>query len=127
MTKSKCLIKNMKGKCAKNITILGRRWFQRSYGSTYHTVDVYVDGEHIGTSEEQYGYGDQYITTAFELLQSKGLTPKTHRHIHVGTPNSGYDTDKGSDDDWHNFTMDRREHKNKYVISVSDVERERDL
>jgi len=126
MTKSKCLIKNTKGKCAKNITILGRRWFQRSYGSTYHKVDVYVDGEHIGTSEEQYGYGDQYIQTAHAILQKAGLTPKTHRVVHSDY-GGGVDIDKGSDDDWHNFTMDRREHKNKYVISVSDVERERDL
>ena len=52
----------------KNYTIIGRRWFQRSYGNTYHTVEIYVDGKFIGKSPETYGYGDCYRQTAAEML-----------------------------------------------------------
>lgn len=51
--------------------IEGKRWFQRSYGNTYHTVKIYVDGE-ILKSEITYGYGSHYLQTAAELLKENG-------------------------------------------------------
>ena len=53
-----------------HVTIHGRRWFQRSYGNTYHTVTVEIDGKHVYTSPEEYGYGDQYIQTAMDWIES---------------------------------------------------------
>ena len=50
-----------------------RRWFQATYGNTYHTVAVYVDSGHIGTSERTYGYGDHYLHTAGTILRDAGL------------------------------------------------------
>jgi len=54
------------------IHISGRRWFQRTYGNTYHSVTVYIDGEKVWNSGQHYGYGEQYVQTAMEWLQSKG-------------------------------------------------------
>ena len=51
--------------------IEGKRWFQRSYGNTYHTVKVFVNDE-ILKSEITYGYGSNYLTTAAELLKENG-------------------------------------------------------
>lgn len=51
--------------------IEGKRWFQRSYGNTYHTVKVFVNGEAL-TSEITYGYGSHYLQTAAELLKENG-------------------------------------------------------
>ena len=48
--------------------IEGKRWFQRSYGNTYHTVKVFVNGE-VLKSEITYGYGSHYLQTAAELLK----------------------------------------------------------
>lgn len=57
------------------IHVEGRRWFDRTYGNTYHSVKVYADGETVGVVGMSYGYGDQYLETAYELLQRKGVLP----------------------------------------------------
>ena len=31
----------------KTLKIYGRRWFQKSYGNTYHTTTVIINGEEI--------------------------------------------------------------------------------
>lgn len=59
----------------RQIDIYGKRWFQRSYGNTYHTVVVYVNGREVFSSTKQYGYGDQYRQTAQEWLEQNGLLP----------------------------------------------------
>jgi hypothetical protein len=100
----------------KNITIIGRRWFQRTYGNTYHSVEVYVNGELIGRVEFAYGYGDHYLQTAHEILQDKGYYPKT-----------GITLPSGMCRDYYGFTQDMHNHRNKFVISVTDVERKKDL
>lgn len=63
----------------KSIIIIGRRWFEKTTGNTYHTTRIYLDCEEIGTTEIQYGYGDQYLWTAFEWLEENG-------HIARNTP-----------------------------------------
>jgi hypothetical protein len=63
----------------KSITIIGRRWFQRSYGNTYHSVDIYLDGEHIYLPKA-YGYGDYYLQRATEELDRRGLLPGLAHH-----------------------------------------------
>lgn len=55
-----------------NIEIHGKRWFQKTYGNTYHTARIYVDGELVTTTPMQYGYGEQYMQTAWEWLQCNG-------------------------------------------------------
>ena len=56
-----------------SVTIAGRRWFQRSYGNTYHSVTIYADGFSFILST-QYGYGDQWEQTARDWLRDVGFT-----------------------------------------------------
>lgn len=58
-------------KKTKNITVLGRRWFQKLYGNTYHTVTVITDNETL-ESPVTYGYGDAFLQTAGEMLKNAG-------------------------------------------------------
>ena len=57
----------------KSITIVGKRWFQKSYGNTYHTATIVVDGEPVEGVERSYGYGDHYIQSATEKLDELGI------------------------------------------------------
>ena len=61
------------------IHIEGRRWFQRTYGNTYHTARVFVGGELVFTSPKSYGYGDSYLQTAAEWLRKNGY-PEARGH-----------------------------------------------
>jgi hypothetical protein len=99
-----------------NIHIAGKRWFQRTYGNTYHSTTVYVDGESIGTSPREYGYGEQYVQTGFEMLQAAGYYPKTGKRLASGL---------GAD--YYKFIEDRRKHDGRIICTVADVARERDL
>jgi len=60
----------------KIVEVSARRWFQKSYGNTYHKVKVYVNDELIGTSPITYGYGEQYLQTAKDILIKKGYFPR---------------------------------------------------
>lgn len=58
------------------INIVAKRWFQRSYGNTYHSCLVsIVSGkgmnwkkETIGYTPFTYGYGSHYLNTAARFL-----------------------------------------------------------
>ncbi len=86
------------------IIVSGRRWFQRSYGNTYHSVDVTIDGKLVFESDRTYGYEDQYRSTACDYL------------IKAGYYNSYSD-----------FIDDQRNYRDKFVFIVNDVQREKDL
>ena len=51
------------------IEIVGRRWFQKSYGNTYHSVVVYINGGEGHTVPFAYGYGDGYIQTGLDKAE----------------------------------------------------------
>lgn len=53
----------------KSITIIGRRWFQSTYGNTYFSSEIYVNGELVHRIDFEYGYGSMYKQSAFEWLQ----------------------------------------------------------
>ncbi|MFA5323714.1 MAG: hypothetical protein WC373_13665 [Smithella sp.] len=59
----------------KSITVIGRRWFQRTYGNTYHTAQIIVDGVTIHKTPKQYGYDNQYAYTAFQWLKDNKIIP----------------------------------------------------
>jgi hypothetical protein len=59
----------------KSILVIGRRWFRKTYGNTYHTATIYVDGQCVVKTCQQYGYGEQYIWTAREWLRENGYLP----------------------------------------------------
>ena len=56
----------------ENIIIIGKEYFDSINGNSYHTSEVFVDGNMIGKSNVTYGYGDHYQQTAIEVLKSKG-------------------------------------------------------
>jgi hypothetical protein len=59
----------------KTFHIEGRRWFDRKWGNTYHSVRIFSDGEIIACLPYQYGYGDGYLQTALDWLKSNKLVP----------------------------------------------------
>ena len=60
----------------RTIHVSGRRWFERVNGNTYHTARVWVDGKEVEAVPFQYGYGDQYLQSAYEGLMESGTLPK---------------------------------------------------
>ena len=91
----------------RSINVIGRRWFQRTYGNTYHTAAIYVDGKCVHKTPQQYGYGDQYAWTAREWLQANGYLPGIESHDAL----------------WRYC----QEHKITFQGEVIDVQREKDL
>ena len=117
-----------------NITIDARRWFQKTYGNTYHSVKVYVDNKYIGGCDFTYGYGEQYLMTAFETLTQNGIFPyqKTYDMVTVnkGQGAMEYQTPQeyiNKNEAYHQFVQDMRTNRDKYHITCVDVERKRDL
>jgi hypothetical protein len=52
--------------------VVGRRWFDKKNGNTYHTSEIYINNEFIHKTEFTYGYGDQYYWTAWDWLMANG-------------------------------------------------------
>jgi len=92
----------------KTIHVSGRRWFQRSYGNTYHSVTIYVDGDEVAYVPMTYGYDQHYLQTATEWLLDNGYLP-------------GFDERR----DILRLYCERK--GIKFTYDVADVARERDL
>jgi hypothetical protein len=98
------------------IIIDAKRWFDRKYGNTYHSVSVNVDGKHIGRADFAYGYGEQYLQSAHEILMDAGIFPRTGEHFK-----------SGADKDYSGFMDDMRNNREKYHVTCADVSRKKDL
>lgn len=61
-----------KMRAAGNITIIGRKWFDKVNGNTYHATKLIIDGKEAGFSGMVYGYGDSWKQTGTELLIKAG-------------------------------------------------------
>lgn len=96
-------------------TIIGKRWFCKSAGNTYHSVVVLKNGERIGYNPFAYGYDDSYLQTALEILQNAGEFQKT-----------GESLPSGMDADMYAFNMALRD-RAAYTCIVVDVPRKKDL
>lgn len=64
----------------KRFHIVGKRWFQRTCGNTYHSVKIYVIEEtklmrEIAYIPFEYGYGDGFLQTAIDWLKANGHAP----------------------------------------------------
>jgi hypothetical protein len=55
------------------VTITGRRWFQRSYGNTYHTACILFGNSMRAHLPKECGYGEQWQHTAREWLKDNGF------------------------------------------------------
>jgi hypothetical protein len=92
----------------KTLTVIGRRWFQRGPGNTYHSAQIIVDGVEVEGIAFAYGYGDHYLTNAFAKLQGLGLIdPPSEPSLSL----------------WRWAEL----HGVKFTYSVTDVTRKRDL
>jgi antirestriction protein len=58
------------------VEVVGRRWFDRVNGNTYHTAEVFVNDKFVAKSRMTYGYDEQYLQTAKELLLENYNLPK---------------------------------------------------
>jgi hypothetical protein len=96
-----------KHKRVRQLMLVGRRWFDRGPGNSYHSVSMYVNGECVGKVDFRYGYGDQYIQTAKDWLIEAGYLPA----IEHTTPLWSY----------------CRDHNIKLAYEVSEVQRKKDL
>ena len=91
----------------QSITIIGRRWLQRTYGNTYFTAVGIVNGRTVVHLPMEYGYGDHYADRTWEELIKLGFIP---------------------DMEPHEFKREYCERKGiAYTYSATDVARERDL
>lgn len=95
------------------ITIVGKRWFSRSCGNTYHSVEVYANDELIERAPFVYGYGDQYLQSAHRILQKAEYYSNTNNNLV----------------DYSEFLDDMRDRENTPYIAVfcCDVARKKDL
>lgn len=57
------------------VTVIGRRWFDRINGNTYHSCTVHVNGDEVGHEPFEYGYGNQWEHTGLELLKKAFKIP----------------------------------------------------
>lgn len=88
---------------AYNYKIICKRWFQKSYGNTYHSAYVYTDeGKLLGSVVGAYGYGDHCLQTASDILR-KHLKSKSKKNY------------------WQFLKF------KKCIYEIHDVKRERDL
>ncbi len=74
-----------------------------------------MNGDEIGYIPFEYGYGEGFIQTAHALLQRAKVYPTTDR------------SKNGMSTDFHEFIMDTRDNRDKFVIDVVDVSRKKDL
>lgn len=52
-----------------HIVVVGRRWFDKQGGNTYHSVTVFVNGSQVGRVPFAYGYDSHYLQTALGILK----------------------------------------------------------
>ncbi len=59
----------------RSIHVVGRRWFDRTYGNTYHTAAISVNGQFVHKTPVDYGYGEMYMQNATAWLKKNGYLP----------------------------------------------------
>jgi len=100
------------------IIIDGRKWFDKVNGNTYHGVTVTIKhktgDDIILNSGMVYGYGEQYIQTAIELIQKAGYC--------LGLPEAY----KGQSE-YCKIQDFMRNNRNKFYITCKDNCKKRDL
>ena len=75
---------NQKEKEQPQFFILGKRWFDKINGNTYHSVKIIdlSNGETIIKTDRVYGYGEHWKQTAYEELTKLDLVKKEDRFNH---------------------------------------------
>jgi hypothetical protein len=60
-------------KSVQSITVIGRRWFDKVNGNTYHSAITLVNGKPGPSVGFQYGYGSQWEYNAAMELDRAGI------------------------------------------------------
>jgi len=100
----------------ESVTLTAKRWFQKTYGNTYHTVVLqYVkDGKPIVLrSGIHYGYGEQYNQTALDLFCAQE---------NIENPSNQHGNKK-----YYYFSQFCRENNIVFFNNCYDVKRQREL
>jgi len=87
------------------ITIIGRRWFEKTNGNTYHSVDVFINGKLLDFEKFAYGYDSAYEQSGRKILEKYYTLPIDDNQALWHLKEKGYNL----------------------VSSVSDVARKKDL
>jgi hypothetical protein len=96
-----------------SITVVGRLWFNRGQGNTYHSAEILVNGLVVHKVPCEYGYGNQYEQSAADWLEESGFLPGRKR-----SPNTG------GRESLHRYC---ERHGVAYSTSSTDVSRKKDL
>lgn len=91
----------------ESIMVVGRRWFEKTNGNTYHTAEIYINNEFIHKIDFTYGYGDQYYWNAWEWLLKNNYVKGGNKFV--------------------NPRIYCEENKIKWNNTVADVKRKKDL
>ena len=67
---------NKEKKITRSLFIEGREWHDKTYGNTYFSARLWVDGGQVAILTFQYGYGDQYLYEAQKKLLELGYLPQ---------------------------------------------------
>lgn len=99
------------------IIIEARRWFQKSFGNTYHSVMVRLGNGEEHTINFRYGYGENYLQTAWEILKDQGVKFREYSATGIKKKVKTYI----------DFLSYKRTHKNNIYVNVQNVTRRKDL
>jgi hypothetical protein len=99
-------------KAGENITIVGKRWFDRINGNTYFSAMAFINSDQVVKIPYEYGYGDHYIDRIFDEMEKAGYCPDREHYSN------------GSKEAFWRYCERKGIHKGTFV---SDVKRKRDL
>ncbi len=57
-----------------SVFINAKQWRDKTYGNTYYSAQISVNGEIVGYLPFQYGYGNQFLYEADKWLYNNGYT-----------------------------------------------------
>jgi hypothetical protein len=67
---------NKKAKIERSLFIEAREWTDKTYGNSYFSARIWVDGGQVAILPFQYGYGDQFLYEAQKKLLELGYLPQ---------------------------------------------------
>lgn len=72
-------------KAGDQIVINAKRWFDKLYGNTYHSVRVYHNGNELGFIPFEYGYGNHYLQTAKKIIERETMLNVSPKYLDIRT------------------------------------------
>lgn len=65
-----------------SIFIEAKEWFDKTYGNSYFSARIEIDGEPVAFLPFQYGYERQYEHEALKTLKQMGIISETVKTIY---------------------------------------------